>query len=163
MPTVSFQSIGIDIVEISDCFPDIGAGIVSFYFYRYTSIGEISMNDDSYQLSHIYHDIIPTRHPIEAIFLREWPFNNVGGECFFQMLERGINGFFFNFRPFLYYPKYRLLMYICRFILVLYTAREWVNFMVIGEVRFFPHWRPNVPPVTSIKWLLTIKTASICI
>ncbi len=32
MPTFSFQSISISIIEILDDFPDIGTGIISFYF-----------------------------------------------------------------------------------------------------------------------------------
>ncbi len=32
MPTFSFQSLDIGIIEISDRFVDIGTGIVSFYF-----------------------------------------------------------------------------------------------------------------------------------
>ncbi len=35
MPTFSFQGISIDIIEMSIRFPNIG--IVSFYFYTYTS------------------------------------------------------------------------------------------------------------------------------
>ncbi len=32
MPTFSFQSIGMGIIEILEDFPDIGTSIVSFYF-----------------------------------------------------------------------------------------------------------------------------------
>ncbi len=38
MATFSFQSITIGIIEISYHYPDIDTGIVSFYFYRYTSL-----------------------------------------------------------------------------------------------------------------------------